>query len=157
MTELEMAVEALKRCVPRGAFERALHQVRQEVPASEQSPPNQQDQMEVIRNLLTEIGMPANIVGYEHTAAALNLLLKDPTLIHQVTKRLYPEAAAVCGSTASRTERGIRHAVETVVERCEWSVLKRYFANSINQNKGKPTNTEFLARMAMEVRKRMGE
>lgn len=157
MTELEMTVEALKRCVPRGAFERALHQVRQEVPAGEQSPPDRQDQMEVIRNLLTEIGMPANIVGYEHAATAISLLLKEPTLIRQVTKRLYPEAAAVCGTTASRAERGIRHAVETVVERCEWSVLNRYFANSINRNKGKPTNTEFLARMVMEVRKRLGE
>ena len=151
MTELEMAVEALKRCVPRGAFERALHQVRQEVPASEQST----KQEDVIREVLLEVGMSPKMWGFQLAAKAVELVIEMPgAALH---KGIYPEVARIRGTTATRVERNIRAAIEEMFYRAKPEVLEEFFGNSIDPNKGKVTNSLFLHAVAMVVKRRLVE
>ena len=78
--------------------------------------------------------------------------IEDENLINKITFRLYPEVAAKFDTTASRVERAIRHLIENIWLRGDEQVLFKYFRNSISPEKGKPTNGEFIARIANIVR-----
>ena len=72
-----------------------------------------------------------------------------------ITKVLYPQVAKTFGTTPSRVERAIRHAIEVAWNRGDLDVLDKYFGNTVSASKGKPTNSEFIARVANIVRQRM--
>lgn len=109
----------------------------------------------IIENLLKEIGVPFHLVGYTHVSHALRLLISNYNYIDEITKGLYPAIAERVGSTPSRVERGIRHAVEVIYNSRDTDAANAIFGNTINSNKGKPTNAEFLAGCAKEVERRM--
>ena len=81
-------------------------------------------------------------------------------LINAVTKRLYPEIAKKNGTTASRVERAIRHAIEVAWDRGDVDTLNSYFGYTIHNLRGKPTNSEFIAmiadKMRLDKRQRVG-
>ena len=97
--------------------------------------------------------MPCRIIGYKYIKRALLLVLDDPTYINRITYGLYSTLAKEFTTTGSRVERGIRHAIEITVSRADLEVLQKYFGNTIDPNRGKPTNGEFLATMAEHVRR----
>lgn len=109
-----------------------------------------------IDDLLTEIGVPHSILGYDRLKAALQLVIDDPDLINRMTKGLYPQVAAMVHSTASRVERNIRHGIESAWDRGDYDVLRKYFGNTISPSKGKPTNSEFLSQIAHYIRRNHG-
>ena len=78
----------------------------------------------------------------------------------KVTKRLYPEIAKKNGTTASRVERAIRHAIEVAWDRGDVDTLNSYFGYTIHNLRGKPTNSEFIAmiadKMRLDKRQRVG-
>lgn len=94
--------------------------------------------------MLRELGTPAHLLGYDYIKKALLLCWNEPRWLHEMTKGLYPRIAAEVNSVPSRIERAIRHAVEVTWSRGDMDVLNRFFGNTINIEKGKPTNTEFL-------------
>jgi two-component system response regulator (stage 0 sporulation protein A) len=110
-----------------------------------------------IHNALLEIGIPTHIKGYQFVVEAITFTVHDMYAVNAITKELYPHVAKVFQSTPSRVERAIRHAVEVAWDRGDLDVFQRYFGNSISPNKGKPTNSEFISRMANEMRMRMKE
>ena len=55
------------------------------------------------------------------------------------------------GTTASRVERAIRHAIEVAWDRGNVEVLEQYFGYTINSSRGKPTNSEFIAMIADKI------
>lgn len=110
-----------------------------------------------VRNLLSELGMPENIKGHRYTVKAVMLVLEDEDILDYITKALYPMVGEVFGTTDKRVERAIRHAVENTWDRGDIDILDKYFGNSVSINKGKPTNSEFIARIANIVRMRMKE
>ena len=105
--------------------------------------------------------MPAHIKGYQFLRDAILLTMNEPEYINAVTKRLYPEIAKKNGTTASRVERAIRHAIEVAWDRGDVDTLNSYFGYTIHNLRGKPTNSEFIAmiadKMRLDKRQRVGE
>ena len=117
-----------------------------------------------LKNLVTsvihEIGVPAHIKGYQYLREAIMIAVDDMDVINAVTKVLYPEVAKRFGTTASRVERAIRHAIEVAWDRGDLETLQKYFGYTVSNAKGKPTNSEFIAmiadRLQLERRGRAG-
>ena len=105
-----------------------------------------------VTEILHQIGVPAHIKGYQFLRRAILMSIEDPDLINSVTKRLYPDIAKACGTTASRVERAIRHAIEVAWDRGDVDVLNSYFGYTIQNLRGKPTNSEFVAMIADKMR-----
>ena len=113
-----------------------------------------------VTEILHQIGVPAHIKGYQFLRDAILLTMAEPDYINAVTKRLYPEIAKKNGTTASRVERAIRHAIEVAWDRGDVDTLNSYFGYTIHNLRGKPTNSEFIAmiadKMRLDKRQRVG-
>lgn len=105
-----------------------------------------------ITNLIHEIGVPAHIKGYQYMRDAITLVVSNMDLLSAVTKELYPTIAAMNGTTPSRVERAIRHAIELAWNRGKLETLNNLFGYTIQNDKGKPTNSEFIAIIADKLR-----
>ncbi len=99
----------------------------------------------IVSSCLKELGCPANIKGYMYLRYAIISAMKDRTLLEQITKRFYPAIAKEFGTTSSRAERAIRHAITVTWDRGDSTIFEKYFGYTINKDKGKPTNSEFIA------------
>ena len=102
----------------------------------------------MVTEIIHEIGVPAHIKGYQYLREAIILTIRDMDMINAVTKVLYPEVAKRFGTTPSRVERAIRHAIEVAWDRGDIEVLQKYFGYTVSNIKGKPTNSEFIAMIA---------
>ena len=102
----------------------------------------------VVTEIIHEIGVPAHIKGYQYLREAIILTINDMEMINAVTKVLYPEVAKRFGTTPSRVERAIRHAIEVAWDRGDLEVLQKFFGYTVSNIKGKPTNSEFIAMIA---------
>lgn len=114
----------------------------------------------MVTEVIHEIGVPAHIKGYQYIREAIIFTVKDMELINAVTKALYPMVAKKFGTTSSRVERAIRHAIEVAWDRGDIEVLQKYFGYTVSNIKGKPTNSEFIALISDRLRlkiKEMGE
>lgn len=98
-----------------------------------------------VTDTLREIGVPAHLKGYQYLREAIVIAVNTPEVLDFITKELYPQIAKKFGTTPSRVERGIRHAIETAWDRGDLKILQRYFGYTISNTKGKPTNSEFIA------------
>lgn len=98
--------------------------------------------------IIHEVGVPAHIKGYQYLREAIMIAVDDMDVINAVTKVLYPEVAKTFGTTASRVERAIRHAIEVAWDRGDLETLQKYFGYTVSNTKGKPTNSEFIAMIA---------
>ncbi len=106
--------------------------------------PLQQLEM-MVTAIIHEIGVPAHIKGYQYLREGIILTVRNMEVINAVTKVLYPEIAKRFGTTPSRVERAIRHAIEVAWDRGDLETLQKYFGYTVNSAKGKPTNSEFIA------------
>ena len=102
----------------------------------------------VVTDIIHEIGVPAHIKGYQYLREAIILTINDMEMINAVTKVLYPEVAKKYGTTPSRVERAIRHAIEVAWDRGDIETLQKFFGYTVSNIKGKPTNSEFIAMIA---------
>ncbi|MBQ9687506.1 MAG: sporulation transcription factor Spo0A [Oscillospiraceae bacterium] len=102
----------------------------------------------VVTDIIHEIGVPAHIKGYQYLREAIILTINDMDMINAVTKVLYPEVAKRFGTTPSRVERAIRHAIEVAWDRGDVETLQKFFGYTVSGIKGKPTNSEFIAMIA---------
>ena len=101
-----------------------------------------------VSNILKKLGMPAHIKGYRYVRDAIIFAFEHPDTMDKVTKVLYPTIAKHFDTTPSRVERAIRHAIEVAWDRGNSDVLNNYFGYSIKSDRGKPTNSEFIAMIA---------
>ncbi len=106
----------------------------------------------VISEIMREIGVPAHIKGYQYLRSAIRLSVEDPEMMGSVTKLLYPTVAKEYQTTSSRVERAIRHAIEVAWDRGDVDVLSSYFGYTIQSQRGKPTNSEFIAMIADKLK-----
>lgn len=113
---------------------------------------NHEDLNVEITEILHQIGVPAHIKGYQYVREAIRLTVENPDMINSVTKILYPTVAKGYKSTASRVERAIRHAIEVAWDRGDVDVLNSYFGYTIQSQRGKPTNSEFVAMISDKIR-----
>ncbi|SHH45902.1 two-component system, response regulator, stage 0 sporulation protein A [Clostridium collagenovorans DSM 3089] len=105
-----------------------------------------------ITNIIHEIGVPAHIKGYMYLREAISMVVMDIELLSAVTKELYPSIAKKYNTTASRVERAIRHAIEVAWNRGQVDTINKLFGYTIHNDKGKPTNSEFIAMVADKLR-----
>lgn len=111
-----------------------------------------------VTNILLEIGIPAHIKGYQYIREGIIMSFYDRNMLHYITKYLYPSIAKKYKTTSTSVERTIRHAIEVAWRRGNIEVLEEVFGNTVNAEKGKPTNSEFMAlltdRLRLEYRNR---
>ena len=105
-----------------------------------------------VTKIIHEIGVPAHIKGYQYLRSAILMTIDDNDIINSVTKILYPSVAKKYGTTTSRVERAIRHAIEVAWDRGDVDTLNSYFGYTIQNTRGKPTNSEFIAMIADNLR-----
>ena len=105
-----------------------------------------------ITKIIHQIGVPAHIKGYQYLRTAIMMTVRDNDIINSVTKVLYPSVAKKYSTTTSRVERAIRHAIEVAWDRGDVDTLNSYFGYTIQNNRGKPTNSEFIAMIADNLR-----
>lgn len=110
---------------------------------------------EQITYILHNIGIPAHIKGYSYLRSAICMTVENPDIINYVTKSLYPGVAKKYGTTTSRVERAIRHAIEVAWDRGDCDTLNSYFGYTISRQRGKPTNSEFIAMISDKLRLRV--
>ena len=105
-----------------------------------------------VTKVIHQIGVPAHIKGYQYLRTAIMMTVEDSDIINSVTKILYPSVAKRYATTSSRVERAIRHAIEVAWDRGDVETLNSYFGYTIQNNRGKPTNSEFIAMIADNLR-----
>lgn len=108
-----------------------------------------------VSEIMHQIGVPAHIKGYQYLRDAIILSINDTEMMNSVTKLLYPTVAKNFSTTASRVERAIRHAIEVAWDRGDVDVLSSYFGYTIQNTRGKPTNSEFIAMISDKLRLKM--
>ena len=157
MSILELQVDALMRlCTAEQESERL--QAREEVRRMLETRLTRHvstDPEYLIRELLLEIGAPDHLVGHPYVVQAILLVVEKRTFIDNITFGLYPQLAGMFETTPSRVERAIRHLIEVTWSRGHWEVLGHYFGNTVSPDRGKPTNGEFIARIANIVKQEL--
>lgn len=114
---------------------------------------NLQDDLEVaVTEVILLIGIPAHVKGYQYIRCAIINCIETPNMLNSVTKILYPTVAKAYETSASRVERAIRHAIEIAWDRGDIDTLNTYFGYTINNQRGKPTNSEFIAMVSDKLR-----
>ena len=131
-------VESLARCMAARSTEPEA-QVRPDIEAQ-------------VTKIIHEIGVPAHIKGYQYLRCAIIMSIEDSEIINSVTKVLYPAVAKKYKTTTSRVERAIRHAIEVAWDRGDVDTLTSYFGYTIQNSRGKPTNSEFIAMISDNLR-----
>lgn len=105
-----------------------------------------------VTNIIHDVGVPAHIKGYQYLRDGILMAVKNSDIINQVTKQLYPDLASKYKTTPSRVERAIRHAIEVAWNRGQIESMESIFGYTVNSNRGKPTNSEFIAMIADKLR-----
>ncbi len=105
-----------------------------------------------ITKMLHELGIPSHIKGYQYIREGIGIIFERPETIGGITKELYPELADKFDTTVSRVERAIRHAIEVSWNRGNWSLMEEIFGHSVDIDKAKPTNSEFIVTIADKLR-----
>lgn len=105
-----------------------------------------------ITRMLHELGMPSHIKGYQYIREGIMMIYNNPDIIGGITKELYPDVASKYDTTVSRVERAIRHAIEVSWNRGNWDLMEEIFGHSVDIDKAKPTNSEFIVTIADKLR-----
>ncbi|WP_028309502.1 sporulation transcription factor Spo0A [Desulfitibacter alkalitolerans] len=105
-----------------------------------------------VTKIIHQMGVPAHIKGYQYLRDAILMVIEEVNLLGAVTKELYPLIAKKYMTTPSRVERAIRHAIELAWDRGNVDMMNRFFGYTINVERGKPTNSEFIAMVADKLR-----
>ncbi len=105
-----------------------------------------------ISRMLHSLGIPSHIKGYQYIRESIMLIYKNPYIIGGITKELYPEVAEKYKTTSSRVERAIRHAIEVSWNRGDYDYMEELFGHSVDYDRAKPTNSEFIATVADKLR-----
>ena len=105
-----------------------------------------------ITKVLHELGIPSHIKGYQYIREAIGIIYNRPEIIGGITKELYPELANKFDTTVSRVERAIRHAIEVSWNRGNYYLMEEIFGHSVDIDKAKPTNSEFMVTIADKLK-----
>lgn len=104
-----------------------------------------------VTKIMLELGVPAHLKGYHYLREAILLSENDMEIVSSVTKLLYPEIAKKFHTTDQKVERAIRNAIEVSWMRGNTEMIEELFGYSANHGKSRPTNSEYIARLADKV------
>lgn len=132
---------------------RQLADIDEDIPTRIHAQPIKMKSVDVeVTNLIHQMGVPAHIKGYQYLRDAIIFVIEDVSMLGAITKELYPTIASKYGTTPSRVERAIRHAIELAWERGNVEMMTRFFGYTISLERGKPTNSEFIAMVSDRLR-----
>lgn len=103
---------------------------------------------ERIANLFLSIGIPAHIKGYQYLREAVRMVIDDRDIINRITKELYPGIARRYGTSSSKVERAMRHAIEVAWNRGRLDTTNQLLGVNLFNERDKPTNGEFISLIA---------
>jgi len=106
-----------------------------------------------VTKVIHQMGVPAHIKGYQYLRDAILFVIEEVNLLGAVTKELYPMIAKKYNTTSSRVERAIRHAIELAWDRGNVEMMNKFFGYTINVERGKPTNSEFMVADKLRIGK----
>ena len=113
---------------------------------------NKEENIEaLVTNVIHEVGVPAHIKGYQYIRDSIELMYNNPDTLGGITKEVYPYIADKYNTTPSRVERAIRHAIEVSWNRGDYDLMEEIFGHSVDFDRAKPTNSEFLATVADKI------
>lgn len=136
-----------------GELERRIEECTEENTFNSKSIDVYQNSLDIsITKILHELGVPSHIKGYQYIREAVSTIYNDPKVIGGITKTLYPCLAKKFNTTSSRVERAIRHAIEISWNRGNWDLMEEIFGHSVDIDKAKPTNSEFIVTVADKLR-----
>lgn len=153
--DFSLLIERMRqmRSVPGASDIHKSHNATRIKPVHAVKPPvNEYDMEAEVTALIHEVGVPAHIKGYQYLREAIMMSIRDMDILNAITKQLYPGIAKKYDTTPSRVERAIRHAIEVAWSRGKVDTIDQIFGYSINNGKGKPTNSEFIAMIADRIR-----
>lgn len=101
-----------------------------------------------ISNMLKDLGISPALKGYGYLKTAIELTIEDESLVHHITKELYPAIAKKHKTLPNRVERGMRHAIEKAWDIGDIDKINSIFGYTVDARRGKPTNSEFIATVA---------
>ncbi len=113
---------------------------------------NEENLEKRVSKILLKLGFNSNIKGYYYVKTAIMLGYEDESLLHNITKGLYIDVAKAYKTTMSRTERAIRHAIESTWNKGNQELMNEIFGDTISKKRGKPTNSEFIAQVVNAMR-----
>jgi len=113
---------------------------------------NNKELQQNITTLLHDLGVPSHIKGFEYIREGIGLMYTNPGMLGAITKEMYPEIAVKFNTTSSRVERAIRHAIEVSWNRGDYDLMEEVFGHSVDFDRAKPTNSEFIATLADKIR-----
>ncbi len=142
----QMLIDRIKR-MRRSGTERQMGNTYTRVP-----PVSRESLEREVTDIIHEVGVPAHIKGYQYLREAILMSIDDMDMLNSITKVLYPEIAKKYDTTSSRVERAIRHAIEVAWSRGKMDTIDELFGYTINNGKGKPTNSEFIALITDRIR-----
>lgn len=143
----------LEECRKRGlTLEDLLKSVNESIQIEEVSEKSGAEIEKRVTDIMKEVGVPAHIKGYQYVRYSIIYVLENPEAIGNITKVLYPDVAKKFGTTASRVERAMRHAIDVAWSRGDVDVFQKYFGCTIDPNRGRPTNSEFIAMLVDYLR-----
>ena len=149
--DLETLTNRLKEMV--GTSSTAFYENKGTKYVTAKTPMQRGEPVEVkVTNIIHDLGVPAHIKGYQYLREAIIISVENQEIINAITKTMYPLLAKKFKTTPSRVERAIRHAIEVAWNRGEIAMHDKIFGYTVNSNKGKPTNSEFIAMIADKIR-----
>ncbi len=157
MNYLEQQVEALMHfCTAEKESDRrqARKELRFLLEGGKNGP---RDPEQIVRRILLELGAPDHLSGHPMVVEGILMVVENRTYINSMTFGLYPQLAVKFDTTASRVERAIRNLIEVTWNRGDMDILCRYFGSTVSPDRGKPTNSEFIARIANIVKEEVKE
>jgi len=116
--------------------------------------PDEKELELLVTKFIRQMGVPLHIKGYEYLRTAIMLVMIDYTNFDSVTKILYPTIAKMYKTTATRVERAIRHAIEVSWKKGDLYHIYELFGDSGQTYQKRPTNSEFIALAADNIRLR---
>ncbi len=154
--KMDVLMKRIRELVNMPAPKQTNKQVTKELKTNYIPISNQASKEEILEikvtNIIHEIGVPAHIKGYQYLRDGIMMVVNNIEVINQITKQLYPDLAKKYKTTPSRVERAIRHAIEVAWNRGQIETVESIFGYTVNSNKGKPTNSEFIAMIADKLR-----
>lgn len=105
-----------------------------------------------VTKIMLQIGVPAHLKGYHYLREAIMLAEQDMEIVISVTKLLYPVVAKTFTTSDQKVERAIRNAIEVSWKRGDVEMFEELFGYSIITGEGRPTNSEYIARIADKIR-----
>ena len=148
--EMDMIVDRVKSAK---SYNRRIPENKKFVDANEDKRQFMERNIESdVTAIIHDVGVPAHIKGYQYLREAIIMSVNDTEMLNSITKILYPTIAKKYETTSSRVERAIRHAIEVAWNRGRMDTIDELFGYTINAEKGKPTNSEFIALIADKIR-----